>query len=401
MKNIMIAVLLSTTSVLYSQSGVVHSRSVEVQNLTRSYLLYVPAAYEGQEAWPLVINYHGHQSNATNQMNIHSKMNVIADSAHFLVAYPQGLNVLIPGFGTAPGWHVPGTQATQDDVDFTDSLLSDIKKDFNVDSSHVHATGLSNGSIFVFWLAFKRSNVFASVAGISGPFTLAMLDSFAAIRPFSALFMHGTNDPVVNFNGIPNLTVPAPEVAAFWVDQNNCSGDTIVTELPDVNPNDGSTVTHIQYTGCDDKTEVLFYRINNGGHVWPGTGPDLPPFGITNRDINASSEIWNFFKRNPPPTTTSADFAEGKFPGSFQLQQNYPNPFNPSTNIEFSLPRSSFVSLKIYNLLGAEVATLLQAHKPAGGHTVNFDASALASGLYYYSLTAGDFRQTRKMLLLR
>lgn len=410
MKDIMILVLLSTTSVLYSQSGVVHSRSVEAQNLTRSYLLYVPAAYDGQEPWPLVINYHGHQSNATNQMEIHSKMNVIADSAHFLVAYPQGLNVLAPGFGTAPGWNAPGLQAAQDDVDFTDSLLYNIKKDFNVDPSRVHATGWSNGSMFSFWLAFKRSDAFASVAGVSGPLTFSMLDSLAANRPISTLFMHGTNDPVVNFNGIPNLTVPAPETAAFWVDQNNCSGDTIVTELPDVYPNDGSTVTRIQYTGCDDNTEVLFYRIEGGGHGWPGESPSLPQIGDTNNDMNASSEIWNFFKRNPHPEITTGIAANSKnSPSTFRVYQNYPNPFNPTTTIEFSLPQSGFVTLKVYNLLGEEVATLLEAHQLAGRHTVNFDASTLASGLYCYTLTAGDpstgsgqaFKQSRKMLLLR
>jgi hypothetical protein len=107
--------------------------------------------------------------------------------------------------------------------------------------------------------------------------------------------------------------------------------------------------------------------------------------------------------------TTQVTDAFSQIPNEFELRQNYPNPFNPSTTIEFSLPQSSFVSLKIYNLLGAEVATLLEARKPAGQHNVSFDASTLASGLYYYTLTAGDpstgsgqaFKQSRKMLLLR
>jgi hypothetical protein len=88
-------------------------------------------------------------------------------------------------------------------------------------------------------------------------------------------------------------------------------------------------------------------------------------------------------------------------PGNYILEQNYPNPFNPSTIIEFTLPQSGFVTLKVYNLLGQKVATLLEAHKPAGQHIVNFNASALTSGIYYYTLTTDDFRQTRKMVLLR
>jgi hypothetical protein len=88
-------------------------------------------------------------------------------------------------------------------------------------------------------------------------------------------------------------------------------------------------------------------------------------------------------------------------PSAYTLEQNYPNPFNPMTTIAFSLPQSGFVTLKVHNLIGEEVATLLEAHKPAGRHIVNFDASALTSGIYYYTLTAEDFKQSRKMLLLR
>jgi len=86
---------------------------------------------------------------------------------------------------------------------------------------------------------------------------------------------------------------------------------------------------------------------------------------------------------------------------TFSLSQNYPNPFNPATTIEFSIPKSDFVTLKIYNILGQEVATLLEAYEPAGQHAVNFNASKLTSGIYYYTLTAGDFKETRKMVLLR
>lgn len=110
------------------------------------------------------------------------------------------------------------------------------------------------------------------------------------------------------------------------------------------------------------------------------------------------------YTKNP----TSIDVRASKLPTQFELMQNFPNPFNPTTTIEFSLPQSSFVTLKVYNLLGKEVATVLKAHKPVGQHTVSFDASGLASGLYYYTLTAGPatgsgkaFKQSRKMLLLR
>ena len=83
------------------------------------------------------------------------------------------------------------------------------------------------------------------------------------------------------------------------------------------------------------------------------------------------------------------------------MSQNYPNPFNPVTNIEFQIPNSQVVSLKIYNILGAQVATLLSEKLSPGNYIVEFDAGQLASGVYYYQLTAGEFQQVRKMVLVK
>ena len=88
-------------------------------------------------------------------------------------------------------------------------------------------------------------------------------------------------------------------------------------------------------------------------------------------------------------------------PIRFNLSQNYPNPFNPSTSISYDIPVKSFVTLKIYDLLGREVATLVNGNQPASHYSVNFDASKLSSGLYLYTLKAGDFVQTHKMMLLK
>ena len=88
-------------------------------------------------------------------------------------------------------------------------------------------------------------------------------------------------------------------------------------------------------------------------------------------------------------------------PENYTLSQNYPNPFNPSTTIKFSIPQDGLVLLKVYNILGAEVASLVNGNKPAGTYNVTFDASDLSSGVYLYKLITPDFVQTKKMLLVK
>jgi parallel beta-helix repeat protein len=102
-----------------------------------------------------------------------------------------------------------------------------------------------------------------------------------------------------------------------------------------------------------------------------------------------------------PLATEVMNFAKTEIPQNYFLSQNYPNPFNPSTTIEFALPKSAFVTLKVYNLLGEEVATLIAEQRSAGIHKLKWDASGLASGVYLYRLEAGSFTQTKKLILIR
>ena len=88
-------------------------------------------------------------------------------------------------------------------------------------------------------------------------------------------------------------------------------------------------------------------------------------------------------------------------PTKFALSQNYPNPFNPTTSISYSIPQNSFVSLKVFDVLGQEVATLVNEEKSVGNYDVSFDASGIPSGMYFYRLQAGSFIDTKKMVLMK
>ena len=97
----------------------------------------------------------------------------------------------------------------------------------------------------------------------------------------------------------------------------------------------------------------------------------------------------------------SVNYLGDNLPETFHLKQNYPNPFNPTTTIEFHVPSSQNVSLKIFNILGQEVATLVQDYKKAGVHKTNFNGQNFASGVYFYQLKAGNFIKNKKMILIK
>jgi hypothetical protein len=86
---------------------------------------------------------------------------------------------------------------------------------------------------------------------------------------------------------------------------------------------------------------------------------------------------------------------------SFNLEQNYPNPFNPTTNIKYSVPENGFVKLAVYNLIGEEVKVLVNGQLNPGFYEIEFDAAYLPSGIYFYRIQAGNFNQTKKMILLK
>ncbi|MDR3667423.1 MAG: T9SS type A sorting domain-containing protein [Ignavibacteriaceae bacterium] len=127
-------------------------------------------------------------------------------------------------------------------------------------------------------------------------------------------------------------------------------------------------------------------------------------FAIAGPTSGSDYHLGTYFLLDDVNLTGTATSVNDKIviPAQFSLEQNYPNPFNPSTKIQYNIPQNSFVSLKIYNALGMEVATPINGVIPAGTHEVEFDASNLNSGVYFYTLKAGDhFVQTRKMILIK
>jgi hypothetical protein len=116
---------------------------------------------------------------------------------------------------------------------------------------------------------------------------------------------------------------------------------------------------------------------------------------------NVKKGIDSAYSRYQKIITSSLDNDNYLIPPDYMLNQNYPNPFNPSTNISFSLPAQQRTTLKVYNILGIEVATLMDEEKSAGKYSIQFNAKNLSSGIYFYELKTPGFRQVKKMLLLK
>jgi len=137
-----------------------------------------------------------------------------------------------------------------------------------------------------------------------------------------------------------------------------------------------------------------------------GSTLQLTPVGIGDAVVTVTAQDLqynDFFAYSFPINIglTDVQSKDQELPTDFSLSQNYPNPFNPSTTIKFGLPKESNVVLKVYNILGEEVATLVNNVMPAGYHIINFDATKLASGMYIYRIQASDFVQVKKMLLMK
>ncbi|MEX0610245.1 MAG: T9SS type A sorting domain-containing protein [Balneolaceae bacterium] len=159
------------------------------------------------------------------------------------------------------------------------------------------------------------------------------------------------------------------------------------TIVPTINPDNNAIPLRLDNgTGSQNVTQIL-------------TGPEEYSPMFSDENSEGQHGVWNNIILAETVIISNEELASA--PQAFELNQNYPNPFNPTTKIQFTLPMASEVQLIIYNALGQQVATLLDNRMTAGTHSLNWNAQSMASGVYFYTIKAGDFLQTRKMILLK
>ncbi len=292
------------------QAAPVAAERMEFGGVTRTYSAIVPE----QKPAPLVLVLHGNTQQGVD-METRTSWPGVARRERFAIVFPDGLN---------RGWadlrakkerigRIPpeGT----DDIAFLSALIEKLIADGVADAMRVYVTGLSNGGAMTMSLLCTRADLFAAAAAVIMSLTEGLASSCRPARPVPILFMNGTDDPLVPYNGGKGTRWWAvdgfwstPRTVQFWRGNNGCEpGDASSTTLPDRDPHDGSTVTLISST-CPPERDVLLYRVDGGGHRFPGRLPDARMrrladsiFGTQNHDIDGPEVIWDLFKKFKRP----------------------------------------------------------------------------------------------------
>ncbi|HEY9304837.1 MAG TPA: PHB depolymerase family esterase [Mycobacterium sp.] len=244
--------------------------------LDRTYRVHKPVGLAA--AAPLVVMLHGGFGDGEQAENSYG-WDQLADSAKFVVAYPDGVGSTWNGHGCCG----KAVQENVDDVGFITTMVGQISASLTIDRSRVYATGISNGGIMSYALACN-TNLFAAI----GPDAATQLDPCISPHPTSVIHIHGTADRLVPYLGGQGASTvngpPIPDVNAFWRKVDQCGPPDVVVKAP------VTTST----AACADHRSVELITVEGGRHQWPGGTTFLERLGPAHA-LNATQTIWEFF----------------------------------------------------------------------------------------------------------
>lgn len=231
------------------------------------------------------------------------------------------------------------------------------------------------------------------------------IDDFDGDGDNDILTTGSSSNELVFIKNLGNYNFQDEEIVArqsmgFVVMDYENDGDRDIVTINDRLERNGITVYLNDGLGNFTVRENCYFP-HADGFPWFITAADFDLDGRTDIAISSSSDSLYVLYNLGGGVVGIQDQEIEEIPTSFSLEQNFPNPFNPTTTIQYSLPQAGNISLKIYNLLGEEVKTLVNDYQEAGKHSVQFNANNLASGIYFYRLQAGSFIQTKKMILIK
>lgn len=276
----------------------------------RTFEYYIPSTYNNSTAVPLLFSFHGLGSNGLEQIDL-TKFDVLAEQEGFIAVFPDATNLprddnpcnaTLPGLpGAEIQWNLGGGSlqycAGVDDVGFVSDMVDWFETNYAINASHIYSTGMSDGALFSYLLAFNLTGTFAAIAPVCGPMPWGFANLTAP--PTTVILMHGTDDPILSYYGYGgmggNVTLSVDETIAFW-----CAVDNITT--PPVETVWGGTtldpteVHRYVYSGGTNGTQVILFKVVGGGHTWPG-GPQYASelaIGKVTTHIDGSAQIWRY-----------------------------------------------------------------------------------------------------------
>ncbi|MDA9051640.1 T9SS type A sorting domain-containing protein [Schleiferiaceae bacterium] len=342
-RNFLFVIFLFAT--IYSNAQQTLNESMLHDCVTREYIVYVPAVYNGSSSVPLLFNFHGYGMSANNQMS-YGNMRAVADTAGFILVYPQGTL-----FWGSPHWNVGSWTlgSTADDIGFTEAMIDTLAANYNIDLNRVYSCGYSNGGYFSFVLACQLSAEIAAIGSVGGTMSTETYNSCNPSHPTPVVTIHGTDDATVSYSGgNPNNSESLSDVNTYWANYNNTIVPPVVSTLPNINTTDGSTVELSLFDNGDNCTSVEHYKVIGGDHDWPGSWGNM--------DINADAVIWSFVSKydlNGLIGCATTSINENN-----NTQENYkiyPNPVHTQITLDLGLAVEK--EFRLYNPIGELVLT--------------------------------------------
>ena len=315
--------------------------------------------------------------------------------------YAAGLSFNNGQFALARSSNTPDSQATP---------VFEFSTQLNLGGQFSAYTGPNPGGLL------GQTIVACDNSGGSGDSTVYVLSSVdpPGIDPLDVYFIRSTNRGLswsspVRVNDDPETSAwqwfgtmsvaPNGRIDIVWLDTRNNPGTYLSSLYYAFSVDDGQTWSeNEQLSGAFDP-HLGWPQQNKMGDYFDMISDDNGAFLAWAGTFNGAQDV--YYGRISQPPVAIDDRQESGIPRTYSLSQNYPNPFNPETNIRYSIPQSSNVVIKLFDVLGNEIETLVNEEKPRGSFEAKFDGTALPSGIYFYRLQSGSFVETKKMMLMK
>jgi polyhydroxybutyrate depolymerase len=297
----MIQILLCALAVLAQEAKPgVSDGTIKHADHERNYRLFIPKSYSGAPL-PLVVALHGSASTGAQTERL-TGFDKLGDEKGFAVVYPEGLERL---------WRYNEILDRKgvDDPGFIVALVDKLVQARIANPKRVYATGISNGAYLSNMLGARYADRFAAIAPVAGTLMRMPFDRLKPSRAVPVVYFHGTEDGVVGYDGKDvfshhKMSLSAEELVRWWAEHDGCDAakDPKIEKLPHNGAPDGTTVQRQSFGTSKDGAQVVFYRIEGGGHCWPG-GPKAQEvlLGKVSSDVDASALIWEFFSKYSLP----------------------------------------------------------------------------------------------------